>query len=57
MNWRWGRVNDIGRHPILAFQVIDADPKALLAATRSMLKRRRNDPVAVFDIYGRLFYP
>jgi hypothetical protein len=56
-NYLWGYIKDIGRNPILAVQVMHWAPKVLLQVTKTMLKRRPKDPIAIVDLYGNVFYP
>lgn len=57
LEYDWGYIHDLGHCPILAVQVMHWDPKVLSQVTKSMLKRRPNDPVAIVDCYGDPFYP
>jgi hypothetical protein len=51
----WGHLRE-GAKP-LAVQIFDPDPKALLDFAKVMAKRRKKDPIAILDLYGRVFYP
>jgi hypothetical protein len=55
--YKWGRIRDIGRNPIVAIQIMHADPRVLFQATKSMLKRRPRDPIPIIDIFGHVFFP
>ncbi len=42
---------------ILGIQIYDPKPEALLQFAKAMAKRRLNDPMVIFDVYGKVFYP
>jgi len=55
MGFKWGRLKE--DHKLYAVQVMHWDPKVLAGFTKGMLKKRPNDPIAVFDLYGNRFFP
>ena len=42
---------------VLGVMILDPDPKVLLEFAKAMAKRRPNDPLVIFDLYGNVFYP
>ncbi|MBI4043967.1 MAG: hypothetical protein HY393_04145 [Candidatus Diapherotrites archaeon] len=54
---KWGYIEDAKEGTVLAIQLFDPNPKALLAFTKAMAHKRPNDPIPILDMYGDLFYP
>lgn len=51
----WGTVSKTAKP--LAIQILDSDPNKLLLASKEIARLRSNDPIAIYDLYGKLFYP
>ena len=55
--YEWGKIKKDVKHPVMAVQVMHWDPKVLAAFTKGMLKIVPDNPIAVFDLYGNVFFP
>jgi len=57
LGYEWGQIRKDIKSPVLAVQVMHWDPKVLAGFTKGMLKIIPDNPIAVFDLYGNLFFP
>ena len=53
----WGYIKKTEHDSVLAIQIFDPNPKALLDFAKAMAKRRLAQPLAIIDLYGNIFYP
>lgn len=52
-----GYIQETKHDGVLAVQLFDPGPKALLQLAKTMAKRRPDKPLVIIDLYGRVFYP